>query len=179
LYFCYPVHDARVQLRHWRQHICARCNYKRGSATPRVYAYVFAHPRLYRDFVYSSYRMCHRWWNLNCKIHIKLSYDGPSAPNSFIESRLMHVYISRLTHICVKVSNRKCRIDRVHRRRHIAKDRTLWQRMSIILISLRNIIYFCNFWHGLPILLSYIFMILPRNRVISIATPLFLFILPF
>lgn len=91
---------------------------------------------LYRDFVYPRYRMCHRWWNLNCKIHIKLSYDGPSAaPSSFIESRLMHVCISRLTHICVKVSNRKRGIDRVHRkRRHIAKDRTLRQRMSIMLI---------------------------------------------
>lgn len=133
---------------------------------------------LYRDFVYPSYRMCHRWWNLNCKIHIKLSYDGPSAaPSSFIESRLMHVYISRLTHICVKVSNRKRRIDRVHRRRrHIAKDRTLRQKMSIMLISLRNVTDFHNFWYGLliRISLSYIFH---GPRVISSVTLLFLFIL--
>jgi len=89
---------------HWRQHICACCNYERGSPTSYMYAYVFAHAGLYRDFVYPSYRMCHRWWNLNCKIHIKLSYDGPSAaPSSFIELRLMHVYISCLTHMCESI----------------------------------------------------------------------------
>lgn len=42
--------------------ICACCNYKRSSATPCMYTYVFPHTGgyIYRDFVYSSYRMCHR-----------------------------------------------------------------------------------------------------------------------